>query len=229
MARFGLLTRPPGRRYSPVMTLLIGRRLALAGACVLGFLLPQIQSAPASASADATLSGTAYTPRDYPIQPMPFTEVKIKDTFWAPKIKTNAEVSIPFEIQKSGETAGSFDHNILQAAIYSLQTHPDSRLQTQVDARIQAIQKAEGARQNGHNSFFEVAAAHYAATGKRDLLDIAIKSADSIYNTYKSAAPPFRAAKEMPSTVFSCTGLPMRSDISTWPSTISTSAAFRIR
>jgi len=173
------------------MTILMSRRQVLASAFVLGFLLLQTRSAAPSASADVTLSGTAYTPTDSPIQPTPFTEVKIKDTFWGPKIKTNAEVSIPFEIQKSAEKAGSINHNVLQAAIYSLQTHPDSRLQTQVDAHIQAIQKAEGAKPNGNNGFFEVAAAHYAATGKRDLLDIAIRSADSLYNLYKSATPPF--------------------------------------
>jgi uncharacterized protein len=32
---------------------------------------------------------------DYPIQPVPFTEVKLTDSFWAPRIKKNADVTIP--------------------------------------------------------------------------------------------------------------------------------------
>jgi PBP1b-binding outer membrane lipoprotein LpoB len=33
----------------------------------------------------------------YPIQPVPFTNVKVTDNFWAPRIKTNHEVTIPGE------------------------------------------------------------------------------------------------------------------------------------
>jgi len=32
---------------------------------------------------------------DYPIQPVPFTAVKLTDNFWAPRIKKNASVTIP--------------------------------------------------------------------------------------------------------------------------------------
>ena len=32
---------------------------------------------------------------DYPIQPVPFTSVKLTDNFWAPRIKKNADVTIP--------------------------------------------------------------------------------------------------------------------------------------
>ena len=32
---------------------------------------------------------------DYPIQHVPFTSVKLTDNFWAPRIKKNAEVTIP--------------------------------------------------------------------------------------------------------------------------------------
>jgi hypothetical protein len=39
--------------------------------------------------ADKTSSG------DYPIQPVPFTSVKLTDNFRAPRIKKNASVTIP--------------------------------------------------------------------------------------------------------------------------------------
>ena len=35
------------------------------------------------------------TDADYPIQPVPFTSVKVTDDFWAPRIRKNADVTIP--------------------------------------------------------------------------------------------------------------------------------------
>ncbi len=83
------------------------------------------------------------------------------------------------------------NNNVLEAAIYSLQTHPDAGLQAQVDARIREIVDSQQARPSAGNSLFEVAAAYYGATGKEDLLNLARKSADSIYSTFISENPPF--------------------------------------
>src|SRR5574342_750586 len=33
---------------------------------------------------------------DYPVKPVPFTAVHVHDSFWAPRIETNRQVSIPF-------------------------------------------------------------------------------------------------------------------------------------
>jgi len=141
---------------------------------------------------ERTLSGTAYTPNpDYPRRPQSYSEVRVRDTFWKPRIQANAEVTIPFEIQKSAESGRPADNNILEAAIYSLQTHPDAKLQAQVDSRIRDITASREARPGTGSGFFEVAAAWFAVTGKRDLLDAAIKSADLIYDAYKAAPPPF--------------------------------------
>ena len=41
---------------------------------------------------------------DYPIQPVPFTAVRVNDDFWAPRIKTNKEVTLPYTFKKSEET-----------------------------------------------------------------------------------------------------------------------------
>lgn len=171
---------------------------------------------------------------DYPIQPKPFTEVKINDNFWAPKIKTNHEVTIPIAIQKSLESgrvdnfkiAGGlmdgkfcseypFDdsdiYKIIEAASYSLQTYPDPELEKTVDSLIYFVNSAqeddgylftnrtigknlhswvgtsrwEKVNDLSHELYnlghmFEAATAHYAATGKRTLLDVAIKAADRI-------------------------------------------------
>ena len=122
--------------------------------------------------AKVELSGIDYPPdSDYPIQPKLFSEVAVKDNFWKPKIKTNTEVTIPFVIQKFAETGRPIRDNVLQAAIYSLQTYPDSPLQAKVDSRIQEIKAEQEETASSSNGLFEVAAAYYAATGKRDLLE----------------------------------------------------------
>jgi len=98
-------------------------------------------------------------------------------------------VTIPFEVQKLTESGSGRGLNggVLEAAILSLQTHPDARLQAQVDARIQAMAQTPARGNKG----FEIAVALYAATGKRDLLDDAVKSAAALYDDFKLHNPPF--------------------------------------
>src|SRR6185436_2812979 len=140
-------------------------------------LLAEMEDTPAAKPADVKIAGTAYTPiADYPIQPKRYSEVTLTDTFWKPKVVTNAEVTIPFEVEKLSGMERGFGGNVLEAAILSLKTHPDAKLQAQVDARIQQLKGSPGRGNNG----FEVAATYYNATGKRDLLDLAIKTADTL-------------------------------------------------
>ena len=176
---------------------------------------------------------------DYPIQPVPFTEVKLTDNFWAPRIKKNASVTIPIAFGycestgrvKNFEIAGGLDtgkfqtiypfddsdvFKIIEGASYSLQTFPDPKLDAYLDSLIWKIglaQEDDGylytnrtiAEMHGgeglhdwasknrwgldsilsHELYnlghlYEAAVAHYQATGKRTLLDIAIKSADLV-------------------------------------------------
>lgn len=88
---------------------------------------------------------------DYPIQPVPFTSVKLTDNFWAPRIKKNATVTIPIAFSycestgrvRNFEIAGGLDtgrfvgiypfddsdvFKIIEGASYSLQTFPDPKL-----------------------------------------------------------------------------------------------------
>lgn len=176
---------------------------------------------------------------DYPIQPVPFTSVKLTDNFWAPRIRKNAEVTIPIAFSycessgrvKNFEIAGGLDtgtfltiypfddsdvFKIIEGASYSLQTYPDPRLEGYLDTLIWKIglaQEDDGylytnrtiAEKHGgkglhewasperwlldtvlsHELYnlghlYEAAVAHYQATGKKSLLDIAIKSADLV-------------------------------------------------
>lgn len=187
--------------------------------------------------------GSAPPPRDYPVKPVPFTDVHFNDRFWAPRIEINRTVSIPFAFKKCEETGrvenfnraaaalkGSlndkklppypFDdtdlYKVIEGAAYSLSVHPDSKLEAYIDGlvkKIAAAQEKDGylypartidpqkphpwagaARWElekvdshelyniGHLS--EAAIAYYQATGKRELLEIALKTADLLDRTF---------------------------------------------
>lgn len=174
----------------------------------------------------------------YPIQPVPFTSVHLTDQFWAPRLETNHEVTIPIAMEQSSltgrvknfEIAGGiaegeycstlpFDdsdvYKIIEAAAYSLQNNPDTEMEIVMDSLIQKIGLAQeedgylytyrtimgdnshpwiGTRWEKVNELshelynlghmYEAAAAYYIATGKRELLDISIKSANLVDDTF---------------------------------------------
>lgn len=192
--------------------------------------------------------------KDYPIQPISFTQVHLNDVFWAPRLETNRKVTIPFVFEKceetgridnfaiagglkEGEQRGSYPfddtdvYKNIEAASYSLMVHPDPELDAYLDeliSLIAAAQEDDGylytARTNnaerlrnwfgderyekldgshelynpGH--LYEAAAAHYQATGKRNLLDVALKNADmvdSVFGPGKLQKPPGHQVIEM--------------------------------
>src|SRR5215471_5196331 len=53
--------------------------------------------------------------KDYPVKPVPFTDVHLSDVFWAPRIETNRLVTIPFAFEQC-EKSGRMD-NFVRAAI----------------------------------------------------------------------------------------------------------------
>ncbi len=146
---------------------------------------------PAAVEATPVISSATYQPHAYPIQAKPFSQVRLTDNFWQPKMQRNAQVTIPFEVQKLTERGRPISGNVLQAAIYSLQTYPDAQLQQQVDAAVQAMLSAPARGNTPRNESFEVAATYFQATGKRDLVDHSIASADSLYHLYATTNPPF--------------------------------------
>lgn len=139
-----------------------------------------------------TLSGVTYEAHaDYPIHEKKFTEVKLTDEFWLPKMKRNAQVTIPFEIQKFEGRERPIENNVLEGAIYSLQTYPDSQMQAQVNDAVAQMEAAETARATTRNDMFEMAVAYYQATGKRTLLDPSIVIANRVYDIQMKDDPPF--------------------------------------
>lgn len=165
------------------------------------------------------------------IRPVPFTRVHIDDVFWAPRLETNRQVTVPYCFEKCEQTGrisnfakagglqeGQFEgiyfndsdlYKVIEGAAYSLQNRPDPELEAYVDDVIDQIAAAQWPdgylytyysipRQPekrwtnlaamhelycaGH--FFEAAAAYYQATGKRKILDVAVRLADHIDSVF---------------------------------------------
>ena len=51
-------------------------------------------------------AGVAQAPpaRDYPVQPVPFTDVKLTDAFWAPRIEINRTATVPVAFDQCERT-----------------------------------------------------------------------------------------------------------------------------
>ena len=138
----------------------------------------------------AAAIGAGYTfdkNRDYPIQPIRGADVTLTDGFWRPKVALNATVTIPFEVRKFVDDGRAIGGNVLEAALLSLQRHPDPALQSLVDAQIRTLASTPVRG----NSSFEVAATYYFTTGRRDLIDRSIAAADALYEDFRKNDPPF--------------------------------------
>src|ERR1700712_3534884 len=99
--------------------------------------------------------------KDYTIKALDFTNVKLNDKFWLPRIETNRTVTIPASFERCESTGrvknfvmaakheGKFcttfpfdDTDIyktIEGASYSLAVHPDAKLQAYVDSLIAII------------------------------------------------------------------------------------------
>jgi uncharacterized protein len=149
---------------------------------------PSAQAAQSPRPADVRIGAEPYQPADdYAIQPKRFSQVTLKDRFWLPRVAANATVTIPLLVERMTSSQRGLNGNVLEAAILSLEAHPEAKLQAMVDKRVAEL-RAQPRQGNGG---FEVAAAYFAATGKRDLLDPAIAAAAALYEDFQKNNPPF--------------------------------------
>ena len=103
--------------------------------------------------------------KDYPIQPIPFTSVKLTEGFWYDRSETNRIVTIPYNFKKCEETGrisnfakaggleeGEFEgiyfndsdvFKVIEGASYSLHIHPDPKLEKYLDDLIEKITAAQ--------------------------------------------------------------------------------------
>jgi DUF1680 family protein len=105
------------------------------------------------------------TPADYPIRPVPMTDVRVNDEFWRPRMEINRTVTIPHIMRQNEETgrvanflkaAGKLEgrykgqryndtdvYKVIEAASYSLALTPDAALDRTLDDLIAAIAAAQ--------------------------------------------------------------------------------------
>jgi uncharacterized protein len=163
-------------------------KAASAASGALAYVNPTVAN-PSTGGARPKITDVAFAPADYPITPTRYSDVVLEDAFWRPKVDRNASVTIPFEVQKLADGARGLTGNVLEAAMLSLVTHPDPALQAQVERAVAAIAAREDARDG--NSGFEAAVTCYQTTGRRVLLDRAIRIADALYDDFVKRDPPF--------------------------------------
>ena len=185
-----------------------------------------------------TIAFSQVRKNDYPITPVPFTDVKVQDDFWSKRLEINRTVTLPHNFRQS-ESTGRIDnfakaaglksgrfigihfndsdvYKVLEGASFTLALHPDPQLDHYLDSVIAVIGAAQekdgylytarklmdsaysppggktrwvGEKDGSHELYnvghlYEAAAAHYLATGKRNLLAIALKSADLVCSTF---------------------------------------------
>jgi DUF1680 family protein len=185
--------------------------------------------------------------KDYPVQPVPFTAVKVEDGFWSPRFETNRATTVWYDFKRCEDTGridnfakagglmpGQFQgrpyddsdvYKVIEGAAYSLALQPDPKLDKYLDdliTKIAAAQEPDGYLYTARRLFpaekmpsmsgkrrwsnlasshelynvghlYEAAVAHFQATGKKTLLDVATKNADLLCNAFgpgKVQEPP---------------------------------------
>ncbi|OGV73941.1 MAG: hypothetical protein A3K19_23000 [Lentisphaerae bacterium RIFOXYB12_FULL_65_16] len=163
------------------------------------------------------------------LAPVSFAKIKVNDGFWKPRMDVNRTATLPIEYEQCQKTGRIdafkldwkrgmpnephifWDSDVakwIEAAAYSLTTHPDPKLEQLMDEVIGLIAKAQ--QPDGYlNCHFtvvepekrwanladwhelycaghlmEAAVAHFDATGKRTFLDVMCRYADLIARTF---------------------------------------------
>ena len=112
------------------------------------------------------ITGSAQINHGYPIDPVPFTSVKVTDNFWGQRLQASREVTIPLAFSKCEET-GRYENFVkaahpsdtykvegfsvddtdvyktIEGASYSLQTYPDKKLQKYIDSVLVIVAGAQ--------------------------------------------------------------------------------------
>ncbi|MBN2475430.1 MAG: glycoside hydrolase family 127 protein [Pirellulales bacterium] len=201
-----------------------------------------VSTAAASAQVALGQAVSVQSSHEYPVRPVPFTAVEVADQFWAPRLVTSRETTIPYCFEKCEQTqrianfaraggllGGKFEgiyfndsdvYKIIEGASYVLTLQENEKLDKYLDeviAKIAAAQEDDGylytsrtifqkagadeekynppggaarwSDPGGHELYcvghlYEAAVAHHVATGKRNLLDVALKNADLICETF---------------------------------------------
>lgn len=114
-------------------------------------------------AANGAKKGSAH---GYPIDPVPFTSVKVADGFWGKRLKAIREVTVPLAFSKCKES-GRYDnfmkavhpsdtikiggfpfddtdvYKTIEGASYLLQTYPDKRMENYIDSVLSIVAAAQ--------------------------------------------------------------------------------------
>jgi len=185
---------------------------------------------------------TAVQPKSVILQPVDFTQVKIDDAFWSPRLEANRTKTLPLCLRQCEETGrisnfakagglmkGKFEgiyfndsdvYKVLEGAAYTLAASRDAAVEKKVDEIIRYMAAAQ--QPNGYlNTYYtlvdpdkkwtnlpkhhelycaghliEAAVAYFKATGKRSLLDVAIRFTDLIDDLFRKQKKPGFAGHE---------------------------------
>ena len=131
------------------------------------FYFPNMKRAILILVAAAALAACQSAPKTgYPIGQVPFTDVKVSDSFWGQRLRASREVTIPLAFSKCEETGRyrnfvraahpdstyrvggySFDdtdvYKTIEGASYLLQTYPDPKLEAYIDSVLVIVAAAQ--------------------------------------------------------------------------------------
>lgn len=183
------------------------------------------------------------------ITPVPFNEVTLTGGFWADRMRTELDVTVPFSVSQCGPAVERFRrcaaymrgeetelpephrfissdlYKVMEGVAYSLMARRDAKLEAFMDETIGLIgasQQADGYLYISHichnpsipdmgdrpysllnyshelynvGHLYEAAVAYYQATGKRSLLDIAIRNARHVNRVFFEGDPDYNGGK----------------------------------
>ena len=193
---------------------------------------------------------SAATKHSEQITPVPFNEVSLTGGFWAKRMQTELDVTLPFSLvqaepainqlrdgvdliegrepKQRPSTNGPLSsdlYKIMEGAAYSLMLKPDPALESKIDALTELLSRVQ--QEDGYlfvchscgcfdpfwvgkrpyskvvyshelynaGHLYEAAVAYYLATGKRGLLDIAIKNAQHVNRVFFEGDPAYNDGK----------------------------------
>ena len=156
------------------------------------------------------------SPKDYPIQPITFTKVKIGDNFWQPRLETNRTITIPYAFKMNEETGrlnnlrkaaglreGPYQgrrfndsdvYKAMEGAAYSLAMFPNASLEEALDQMITIIAGAQ--EEDGYIYAARTVDPNNPAPGAGNRRWIHLSGSHELYNAghlYEAAVAYFQA------------------------------------
>jgi DUF1680 family protein len=165
------------------------------------------------------IAGSVKPTADYPIKPVPYTEVRFLDGFWAPRLETVRTVTLPHILdmnertgrvdnfrKAAGRMRGAYSgrrfndtdvYKALEGAAYVLARHPDTALRTRVDSLIAVIVAAQ--EEDGYLYAARTVDPENPAPGAGPERWVHLQGSHELYNAghlYEAAAACYRAMGE---------------------------------